>query len=103
MRATELRERVEHVFADALIRTYQCDVLIDLYHALREIWRNLAQPCDQQVYMSKLGDALQQVKRACLRSQQHSQLLTADLKIIKEIEDQFALLESGQSPGEIEG
>ena len=93
MQEAELIARVEHLFANALVQTYQQDALIDLYHALRHIWRNLTLPSDQHMYEARLCNALQQIKNASLSSQQHRQLTTEELEIVREIIHQSAQLE----------
>lgn len=93
MQEADLIERAEHLFANALLQTYQRDGLIDLYHALRSTWQNLVQPSDQENYRSKLCNALQQIKSASLWSQQNRQLTARELEIVREIGHQLAQLE----------
>ena len=93
MQEAELLERVEHLFANALVQTYQQDGLLDFYHTLRNIWRQLVQPSRQEMDRSKLCHALQQIKSASLESQQKRQLTASELAIVREIKQQCAQLE----------
>jgi hypothetical protein len=93
MNEVELREHVERIFVEALVRAYQRDTLIGLYHVLRVAWTHLAQPCDRASYLVCLKGVLQDVKKACLHNRQNSLLAEADLYILNEIEEQFARLE----------
>jgi hypothetical protein len=94
MQNAELSELVEQLFLSSLAQVYQHDALIDLYHVLRQTWRNLAQPSDQGAYRLKLASVLPQIRNACLWCQQNSQLEKADLEVVGQIEDQFAQLEA---------
>ena len=90
MQEMELRERAERIFVNALVRTYQRDSLIDWHHTLRNIWYTLIQPCEQQMYAEKLGEAVQQIRSAC---QKNRQLAQEDMIFLQEIENQLAQLE----------
>lgn len=92
MQNAELSELVEQLFVSSLAQVYQRDALIDLYHALRQAWHNLAQPSDMGTYLLRLTGVLPKIKGACLWCQRSNQLAEDDLEVIRQIEDQFAQL-----------
>lgn len=93
MQEAELLERIEHLFAAALVRTYQSDALIDFYRVLREIWRYFKQSADRRTVRGRAGVALRQSRDACLSFEIRGNLTGTEREIVRRIQNQCGQLE----------